>query len=136
MSRPPVTPTQDVRGRRTRRDLDATKKRGPGGWVYVGTYPTDPFTTFYSPPWQNGWAHAGAPYDRVAFRWGAHYELEFKGHADSTGATSGTVAFTLPAEYVPAKDVTFLTDVITGAAPATAQIAIASLTGDVTITLL
>lgn len=116
------------------RGIEELRKHGPEPWVYIGTHPTDLFTTFYSPPWQNSWTHALGTYDRVAFRWDEHYRLEFKGHA--TGGASGTVAFTLPANWRPDKDLSFLTDVVTGGVPKAAQIFVTALTGAVKITLL
>lgn len=124
MSRPKELPTDKVVGRRNQRGVDELRHRGPSTWVYVGTWPTDDYTTLDSPPWQNGWAHAGDPYDRVAFRWDEHGRLEFKGHA--TGGSAATVAFTLPDEYRPDSALT-TTDVGTTAAgspvPTTALVA-------------
>jgi hypothetical protein len=136
MSRPKGHPTDATVGQRNSRGVYEQRKRGPSKWVYVGSWPTDDYTTADSPEWENGWDHAGDPFDRVAFRWDEHGRLETKGHADSSGAASGTVAFTLPDEYWPAKDVSWLTDVVAGASPSTAQVYIAADTGEVTITLL
>ncbi len=99
--------------------------------IFVGA---DPIVS----PWidvsfQNSWANEGSPFFDVQYRWGVS-GLEFRGHM--SGGSSGTVAFTLPAAYRPAADVSALTDVVTGAAPATAQIYIESSTGEATITLL
>ena len=37
-------------------------------WVYVGTYPGDPNTTFDSPPFENGFTNADAVNFPVRFR--------------------------------------------------------------------
>lgn len=74
------------------------QKHGPGPWVYIGTYPTDLYTTFWSPPWQNSFTFVTGY--RVAFRHGLDGILEFKGQFDLTaGAVTGTVAFTLPEDW-------------------------------------
>ncbi len=127
-SRPPVTPDPNVRARQNRRALEQLQRRGPERWIYVGG------GSALCPAWQNSWDHSGSPFAPVGFRFGVHGELEFKGHAE--GGTSGAVAFTLPAEYRPDQDVSFLTDVATGGIPTTAQIYITASSGDVTITLL
>ena len=48
------------------------------------------------PPLVNGWAQVTPPLELFAFRLHADGSLEFKGHLDAAGASSGTVAFTLP----------------------------------------
>ena len=74
------------------------QKRGPGPWVFVGTYPADDFTTYWSPPWQNSFTFVAGR--EVAFRLGLDGVLEFLGQFDLTaGAVTGTVAFTLPADW-------------------------------------
>jgi hypothetical protein len=75
------------------------QKRGPGPWVYVGTFPGDLYTTFWSPPWQNSFDSVTGR--RVKFRHGLDGLLEFNGQLDLTaGAVTGTVAFTLPDDWL------------------------------------
>lgn len=109
---------------------------GPEPWLYVGDYPADPFTTFSSPPFENGYAWAGAPYERVRFRHDANYRLELDGHLDADGGTDGTAAFTMPDEYVKGYVRSWVVDVITGATPALAQVLIPEDSGEVIVTLL
>lgn len=74
------------------------QKHGPGQWIYVGDYPTDVGTTYWSPPWENSFTFVDG--HRVAFRYSLDGLLEFKGVFDLTaGAVSGTVAFTLPEDW-------------------------------------
>ena len=74
------------------------QKEGPGPWIYVGDYPTDDFTTYWSPPWENSFTFVVG--HRVAFRHGVDGLLEFKGQFDLTaGAVTGDVAFTLPSDW-------------------------------------
>ena len=91
----------------------------PGVWVYVGDFVgvgdpgNDPLvTTFSSPPWLNGWTWLGTAY--VGFRHGIDGETEFIGVVDSSGATSGTVAFKLPTAWRPVKEFSFITDLDLG----------------------
>jgi hypothetical protein len=79
----------------------------------------------------NGWSNAGAPYDDIAYRH-AGTNLEFKGHV--TGGASGTIAFYLQAAYWPTKDLSTITDVVTGTTPGAAQIYIRASDGAVLIT--
>lgn len=133
MSRPKENPTDAVVGRRATRGVYEQRKRGPSTWVYVGEWPTDDFTTPDSPAWQNGADHAGDPYERVRFRWDEHGRLEFDGVIDIT-ASSGLVAFTLPDEYIPAKDDFWLIATDNSGTPGTARVYVESSTGDVTVT--
>jgi len=73
------------------------QKRGPGPWVFVGTYPADDFTTYWSPPWQNSFSFVAG--FEVAFRLGVEGRLQFKGKFDATNAEPGTVALTLPTDW-------------------------------------
>jgi hypothetical protein len=74
------------------------QKHGPGPWVYVGTFPTDTLTTYWSPHWEHSFVHVTGR--KVAFRWGLDGSLEFIGQLDLTaGAVTGTVAFTLPTDW-------------------------------------
>ena len=79
---------------------------------------------------QNGWAQPASPLQEFAFRRGLS-KLDFTGHLDSAGASSGTVAFTLPADYRLLNDQFFLT-VLDSAIPA--LVYLEASTGDVTIT--
>lgn len=79
----------------------------------------------------NSWVNAGAPYCDIAYRLCGN-TLEFKGHI--TGGSSGTVAFTLGAGYIPACDLSTCTDVVTITTPGVAQIYVDSTTGEVTVT--
>jgi hypothetical protein len=133
MSRPKENPTDAVVGRRNTRGVYELRRRGPSKWVYIGTWPTDNYTTPDSPEWQNGFDHAGDPHERVRFRWDEHGRLEMDGVAAM--GTDGTVAFTLPDEYWPDTDIFWHTAVLTGSTPASAQVYVESTTGDVTVTL-
>ena len=65
---------------------------GPQPWVYVGTYPTDPFTRFESPAFQNSLANN--PGTRARFRWGMDGSLDMVADFDLTaGYVSGAVGF-------------------------------------------
>lgn len=92
----------------------------------------------------NGWAQP-ASVDNIqffAFRLHVDGSLEFRGHLDSSGASSGTIAFTLPGANAGEVDFLedldgdqfFLTVIYDGVTPETAMIYIEAATGDVTIT--
>lgn len=67
---------------------------GPQPWVYVGTFPTDPFTRSESPSWQNNLIHLEGY--RVKFRWGMDGSLDMEGAFDFTaGYVSGDVGFNI-----------------------------------------
>lgn len=89
---------------------------------------------------QNSWAQASAPLETFAFRLHSDGSLEFKGHLDSSGASSGTVAVTLPGantgdiEFRPAHDQFFVSAIYDGATPQSALVYLDATTGDVTIT--
>ena len=126
--------------RSVRRDLDFNVRVGPEQWIFVGDFVAvddpgnnPPDTNEWSPPFENGWANAGPPYAYVAFRVGRHKELEFQGHLDPSGATSGTVAFTLPPYWRPERDVSWLTDVYDGVTATIARVSIDHTTGEVTV---
>ena len=76
-------------------------RAGPQPWVYVGTYPTDPFTRGDSPPWENGVDHALGDFDRVRFRWDEAGRLEIDGVPDISAAPPPVDAWTMQPEYVP-----------------------------------
>lgn len=80
------------------RAIQDMRRIGAGPWVYVGD-PGDPFITYWSPPFENSFAAvAGRP---IRFRHGLDGLLEFEGAYDLTaGAVTGTVAFTLPPEWL------------------------------------
>ena len=92
---------------------------------------------------ENNWAQPSAPLEPYAFRLHADGSLEFKGHLDASGgASSGTVAVTLPGanagevDFLLANDQYFLTLITTddGSSFTAAQVFIDSTTGEVTIT--
>ena len=100
----------------------------------------DDLCTGDEPALENGWAQPDAPLERFAFRLHSDGSLEFKGHLDSTGASSGSIAVTLPGanagehNYIPAKDQFFITVIYDGSTPQNAMVYIDSTTGEVTIT--
>lgn len=79
---------------------------------------------------QNGWAQPVAPLEAFAFRRGLS-KLDMKGHLDGAGASSGSVAVTLPEPHRLPNDQFFLT-VLEDATPA--MVYLDSATGEVTIT--
>ncbi len=101
----------------------------PGLWVFVGDPLGTGFTTI--PDFQNGWASLGTSY--VGFRHGLDGETEFTGTLDTTGATTGTVAFTLPVPYRPLQDFSFLTDLDLGSGSFSAARVLVESSGDVTV---
>lgn len=113
------------------------ERAGPDAWLYFGTYPTDTFTTFYSPAFQNGFARAGSPYTGIngfpRVRWDEHGRLEFAGIVAM--GTDNTVMVTLPLDWRPDVDDFWLTAVLSGSTPATALIKVVASTGNVTVDL-
>lgn len=105
----------------------------PGPWVYVGDFDAvdPPVVTWQSPPWENGWTWVDTAY--VGFRHGLDGETEFVGVVDATGATSGTVAFTLPLPWRPVKEYSFITDLDFGGGDFDAARVLVNLDGEVTI---
>lgn len=96
-----------------------------------------------TPPLENGWAQPDPPLERFAYRLHGDGSLEFKGHLDAAGASSGTVAVTLPEpvdeddmepNYRPARDQFFPTVIYDGATPQPAMVYIEASSGEVTIT--
>ncbi len=92
---------------------------------------------------QNGFVQptTASGIEKFAFRLHADSSLEFKGHLDASGASSGTVAFTLPGmnlgevNFVPLNDHYFITAITPdGSTFSTALVFIDSTTGDVTLT--
>ena len=74
------------------RGVRELQRIGPQPWVYVGTYPGDPFTRFESPSYQNGLTFV-AP-RRIRYRWGIDGSFEWDGVFDLTaGYVSGDVGF-------------------------------------------
>ena len=58
------------------------------------------------PAFQNSWANVGGANDEtLAYRLEGSKKLHLKGLIDSGTITDGTVVFTLPSEYAPAKTV-------------------------------
>lgn len=95
------------------------------------------------PPLENSWQQPSAPLERFAFRLHTDGSLEFKGHLDASGgATSGSVAVTLPGanpgevDFRPANDQFWITAITTddGSSFSTALVGIDASTGEVTIT--
>lgn len=85
--------------RKTERAVEELRRIGPEGWVYVGDWPSEAFTTSISPPWENSYTNVAGR--RVRFRWGIDGTFEMDGVFDLTaGAVTGDVAFTLPPEYL------------------------------------
>jgi hypothetical protein len=118
--------------------LEEVRKRGPEPWLYFGTYPGDTWTTFFSPPFQNSFARAGAPFNTMdaapRVRWDEHYRLEFAGVVAM--GTDGAVAVTLPEEWGPDVDDFWTIAVLSGATPGQAQAYLDATTRELTITLL
>lgn len=78
----------------TQRHVRELQRIGPQPRVYVGTFPTDPFTRAESPEWQNNLVHATG--HRVTFRWGIDGTLEVDGVFDLTqGYVSGDVGLNI-----------------------------------------
>jgi hypothetical protein len=117
----------------------------PGAFRWRTPNIDDPPPDGPTPELENGWAQVDPPLERFAYRLHSDGSLEFKGHLDAAGASSGTVALTLPTpvddedmepSYRLPNDQFFHT-VITPDSGATFQIAlvfIESTTGEVTIT--
>jgi hypothetical protein len=129
------------------RSLLRGTRRRPGAfrWWVPGCDPNDPSQagdgcTGDEPPLQNSFAQPAPPLEKFAFRLHADGSLEFTGHLDVSGATSGTVAFTLPGanageiDFRPSNDQFFTTVVYDGATPRHAMVKLDSVTGDVTLT--
>lgn len=99
--------------------------------------------TGLEPPLVNGWAQpTGTDLQFFAFRMHSDGSLEFRGHLDAAGASSGTVAVTLPgandgdADFLSglSGDQFYNTVIYDGVAPQHALFYIDKSTGDVTIT--
>lgn len=91
-----------------------------------------PFITPPDDQLQNGWTHAGDPYELWGFRV-CDGQLEFRGHL--MPGTSGTVCYTLPADYrIFLKNPSWLTDIVFGGGFAVARIYVDMTTGTITIT--
>ncbi len=71
-------------------------------WIYVGTYPGDTDTTPPSPPLESGWVYQD-PTKPIRFKRVLNW-LFIEGGAGILGGTDGSVIFTLPVLYRPAKD--------------------------------
>ena len=93
----------------------------PGAWVPASI--------------EAGWSNSGAPYYSAAYRLGLGGDtLELRGNVTpDSEASSGTVVFTLGPGYVPASDVSFITDITYGAGFTAARVLIDSATGDVSM---
>jgi hypothetical protein len=115
-----------------------------GRWFEPDCTPTDPAgddCLGIEPPLENGWAQPSPPLEKFAFRLHADGSLEFKGHLDAAGASSGTVAVTLPGaipqtiDFRPANDQFWHTTITTddGTTFFLALVFLDSLTGEVTV---
>lgn len=113
------------------------ERQGPDMWLYFGTYPTDTFTDFYSPAFQNGFARAGSPYTGAdgfpRVRWDEHGRLEFAGVVAM--GTDNTVMVTLPLDWRPDVDDFWLAAVLASGVAATAVVKVVASTGNVTVDL-
>ena len=116
----------------------------PGAFPWRTPDIDDPPPTGPTPELETGWAQPSPPLERFAYRLHTDGSLEFKGHLDASGASSGTVALTLPEadddlqepSYRLSRDQYFHT-VITPDDGVTFQMAlvfIKAATGEVTIT--
>lgn len=146
MGKRPLRRTSDINYQvdSNRRRVERLERRRLAGRWWEPDCTLDPYgitCTGLEPALENGWAQPSSPLERFAFRLHADGSLEFKGHLDSAGASSGTVAFTLPGanipdeiDFRPPNDQFFLTVVYDGANPQGAMVYIDSTTGEVTIT--
>lgn len=120
------------------RGIEELRKAGPDIWLYFGTYPTDTFTRADSPPFENGYARAGATftgrdgYPRV--RWDEHGRLEFAGVVEM--GTDAAVMVTLPPLWLPNVDDFWTAAVRAAGTPALAQMYLEAASGEITVTLL
>lgn len=120
------------------RGIEELRRIGPDKWLWFGTYPGDSFTTSDSPPFENSYARAGAPFTghdgfpRV--RWDEHGRLEFAGVV--VAGTDASVMVTLPPMWLPNADDFWTAAVLTGSTPALAQMYLEASSGEITVTLL
>lgn len=152
MSRNIYHPTTDTNVSKNRFGNKTThQKPGAFKWWTPDCDYTDPDIaangcTGEEPPLENGWAQptlgsgmTGNDLEPFAFRLHSDGSLEFKGHLDSSGASSDTVAVTLPGAVVgevdfrPANDQFFITTLWDGSGFIPAAVYIDSDTGEVTI---
>ncbi len=129
----PKTTTGRVKDNQRRIRNEQRKPNIPGPYIYVsgGTGGTSALETWQSVPWKNGWDFVTG-FD-VAFRHGLDGLCEFTGVVDSSGATSGTVAFTLPVPWRPFVEFSFITDLDLGAGDFDAARVVVQTDGDVVI---
>lgn len=91
-----------------------------------------PFVEPASADFENGYDHAGFPYELWGYRI-CDGGLEFKGHL--MPGTSGSTAFTFSYQYlIFPGDVSFLTDIVNGGSFSVARIAISMSTGALVVT--
>ena len=113
------------------------ERNGPDIWLYFGTYPTDTFTSYYSPAFQNGFARAGSPYTGAdgfpRVRWDEYGRLEFAGVVSM--GTDNTVMVTLPEDWRPDVDDFWPLAVLNSGVPAMAVAKLVASTGNLTIDL-
>jgi hypothetical protein len=117
--------------------IGEVQKQGPGPWIWIGDYPTDSYTTYWSPPWENDWDRPALPYAPLAFRYSIDGRIEFGGYPQGIDAISGTVAFTLAEDWRGTiGDQSQIRDVVIGEKLVAARYQIDGDTGELTITLL
>lgn len=105
MARPSEHPGLQATLRQHSEDLRALK-RGPGRWIYVGTYPGDEGTVPESPPFQNGWGNVGGGYPALSFYIDKWRRVSMRGAVE--GGEIGSVITNLPLEYRPAASEVFV----------------------------
>lgn len=136
----PKTPVTRIKENSAGVAAERRKPVLPGVYIYVGTFVAEddpgndpPVTTWQSVPWQNGWTWVDPFY--VGFRHGIDGETEFIGVVDTTAATSGTVAFTLPLPWHPTngRSYSFITDLDLGGGQFNAARVFVDTNGEVTI---
>lgn len=148
MSRNIFEPSPDRQIRRNTTTIKSTRQK-PGAfkWWVPDCDETDDAQagagcSGEEPPLENGWAQPGDGLQKFAFRLHSDGSLETRGHLDSAGASSGTVAVTIPGAN--AGEVDFLdglegdqfwhTVIYDGATPQGALAFIEKATGELTIT--
>jgi len=102
----------------------------------VQSLDNDPTTTgWIEPTLLNSFVAPAAPKTRIRYRLhGRTNSLEFAGHIDVSAATTNTVAFVLIQPFWPEYDISFLTDMSTGATTfAVSRVFISSINGNVTL---
>lgn len=120
---------------------DTRQKPHAFRWWEPGCTPGNDGCTGDEPLLENSWAQPSPPLEKFAFRLHADGSLEFKGHLDAAGTSSGTVAVTLPGatvgdvDFLPANDQFWHTTITTddGLTFTLALVFINAATGEITI---